>query len=1106
MRTPTAVTSVPPEHQPVGRGRATLRRSRRVLELVIAISAFAALASPASSLAASLDLNPSVAPSNATITASGAGFGGSCGVQLQWETLDGEPVEVAGQFQVGGGFSGELLVPFLRSTGDYVIRATGLSVDAAGRCTAPNGIVATAIFFIDTLPPPPAANLTVSTNTVNPGALVKLDASGSTGNIKLFQFDLNGDGDYETKCSSSAAGVVNTQTGNKTVGVQVVDTAGQKSTQNVVVNVTGGSAPPPPKPGGGSFGPIGGGGGAGGCGESSQSVSDLLGKAYTCPGTVFTGVAVAAIPQGLPGSPCFERVENSLLTHWHAQSTSVTVNGLPLDTLGNHLDVYDVFKALKVDGKGKAQFKISKPGFDTTIASNPFVVNWKVAKPGLLGNIPLTSPFSLGKFLGLPYQVKDTPLRITGSYGVELDLYPELPLPKILFASNGSANALSVRINNTDGIETDDGYTLKVNDVYAGLFTLKDISVTYQRQGGSDFWGGGFTLDFPSGVGIGGQVGIRDGVLENLSASINPGPPGIGPIGCCLFIVQFGGQLTNTSISADATFAAGPEVAGNRVAQAHGTATIFYDPFEFLLSVDDLRVLSYGVDAKADVSITLDSFDFTAYMNESFGPFSFHGNVGAKVGDGYWGVSGSGGGCVNVIIDACVDVKAALGPSGIAGCGILHTPWWLPDLKGGAIVYWGDGFEVYWGCSMGKVKGKAGAASAAGSEAGASAGRRVRVPRGLGMGLFAIQGAGGQPQVRLKGPHRRAIVTPPPGVSTAGGRGWSATRATPNNTTYVAVRRPPAGMWKVTPVAGSPAIAAVGFARNLPQRVAHGSVKRDGPRRTLTYRVTKVPGTRVVFFERGGPDPPTSPGESVDRVIGIAKRARGQISFRPAESRTATRRIDAVIESQGVTVDTETIARFRAPRFGSLRAPKVRLRRKGSTLLVRWSRIGAAQRYHAVVDLTTSPSREFETFSKQTGLRIAGITPITTGTVEVRAISPGGHLGAGGTGRLNRVPPIRVPHGLTTQGVRKGIPVLCTASGDGTCTVEVRKGSALLASGAGEVGYATTVRVLAKLTKAGRKALRKGSLRATVTADVPSDLAGPVRIRISAAKRGKKHR
>ena len=117
--------------------------------MFIAVAAVAALASPSTALAASLDLSPTVAPSGATITAAGAGFGGSCGAQLQWEDVDGDLVEVAGQFEAGGGgFAAQILVPFLRSTGDFVVRATGLSVDGSGRCTALNGIVATAVFFI----------------------------------------------------------------------------------------------------------------------------------------------------------------------------------------------------------------------------------------------------------------------------------------------------------------------------------------------------------------------------------------------------------------------------------------------------------------------------------------------------------------------------------------------------------------------------------------------------------------------------------------------------------------------------------------------------------------------------------------------------------------------------------------------------------------------------------------------------------------------------------------------------------------------------------------------------------------------------------------------
>ncbi|MGZ5347099.1 MAG: hypothetical protein ACXWGV_05840 [Solirubrobacterales bacterium] len=1089
----------------------------RLLGAMLAASA-AALAAPAAASAASLVLDPGAAPPGATIAVSGGGFGGSCGVRLQWEGPDGGLLEVAGHAEASGGaFASEIVVPEARLSGPYVVRARGLGVDAAGRCAAPNGLDATALLTLQPAPPPPVADLQVSSTTVSPGGVVKLDASGSSGAIEFFQFDLDGNGSYETKCGTAAAGSVVTTVGSKPVGVQAVGTGGAKSSDQVMVNFTGPPASPPPKPGGGgNFAPIGGGGGAGTCGTSGESVSDFLSKAYTCPGTVFVGVATFAKPLQAPADQCFERIENGLLSHWRAKSKIVLVNGLRLDTLDDYLSVYDLFKHARIDrpqGDNDAKFKVSQPGFDTVVGSGIFYPKWDVSKPGPVGVVPIVQPLGLGSFLGLPYATKDTQLRLTGSGGAEFDLFLELPLPKVLFDSNASSDSLTVRVNATDGIEFESGYTVNINDVYAGLFTLKNISVTYQRQGSSDFWGGGLSLAFPaSGIEASGQVGVRDGVLESLSASINPGPPGIGPIGCCVFIVQFGGQLTNSSIAADASFSAGPQIVGDsRAGQAHGKATIFYEPFEFLLQVDDVRIVNIPVGVKGDASITLDSFSVNGQLNKGFGPFSVNAGVGAKVGNGYWGASGSGDGCIDVIIDACVGVKVAVGPKGVAGCGKISIKW-LPDPAGGAVVYWGGGFSSYWGCSMGKVKGKAGAAAiaaarAAHPDAGTSARPfSVRVPRGLNRALFEVRGAGGPPQVRLKGPGVGAVTTPPPGVSTAQGARWFATRATADNTTYVIFRRPPGGKWKLSELPGSPAIASVGVARGLPARIARGRVTGKGRSRTLAYRVAKLPGTRVTFFERGGPEIPAAPGESVDRVIGAARRASGRIPFKPAESRTRARRIDAVIESDGATVRTETVARFRSPRFGRLPAPKLRLIRKGSSLLVRWSRIRAAQRYRAVVDLSDRATLGFETSRKRRGLRIAEIGPLTSGKVEVRAISPGGYLGRGGKGALRRVPPLRADRRLTVAEVRraKGVAARCTASAVGVCVVEVRSGSKLLASGSRAVGFGQTVRVLAKLTKAGKRTLRKGGVRATLSADVPGESTAPLRVRIvKPAKKGK---
>ena len=1083
---------------------------RRIAGVLVAVAAVLSAASPSSAKAATLSLSPASGPGGATISAGGGGFGSSCGVRLEWETVDGQFLLTLGQAEIGGGsFTTEVVIPDQRDLGAHVVRAKGLAVDRAGRCSAPSGQDAAAAFTLVAAPPPPVANLTLSSATVNPGGLVKLDASGSTGQIKLFQFDLDGNGSFETKCGGlSSAGVVNTTAGQTLVGVQAVGPSGAKDTAQLAVNVAGNPAPGPPKPGGGgNFGLIGSNSAAGTCGEPGQSVSDFFYKAYVCPGMVKAGVAVATIPPELEGDPCFERIDtNGANSRWRSQSSTVVLNGLRLDALGDRLLVYDKLKRVSVDGSKKAKLKVSKPGFDTAVTTGIFKPQWDVSKPATVGTIPVAQFLGFGTFLGLPFSAKDSPLRLDAAGGASFDLFVQLPLPQLLFKSNPSANPLTVKVNATDGIEIDGTYTLAINDVNVGVFKLSGMSVTYERQGNSDFWGGGLTLEFPaSGVTAGGQIAVRDGVLEKVRADVNPGPPGIGPIGCCVFVVNFGGELTANAISADATFAAGPDVFGNRAAQAKGTVTIFYEPFELLLTADDLDVVSIDINATAQVSATLDSFSAKGTVNQDFGPFSYNGSLGAKVYSAtQWGAGGGGDGCISLIIDACVGVQVSLGAKGIAACGSVSVPI-LPDPAGGAVVYWSGGFDAFTGCYWEKVKSKAGASAIAASraadpEAGTAAKPfTVRVPRGVNRGLFAIRGQGGPPQVRLRGPGFPAIDTPPAGTSTARGARWFASRATADNTTYVMVGRPRGGRWKVTQLPGSAAVSSIGFAKGLPGRIARGRVRGKGYRRTLAYRVNKAPGTRVTFLERGGPETPTGPGQRVEQKIGAARRAQGTIGFRPAEARTRARRIDAVIEADGVEIRTETVTRFRAPKFGRLAAPKVTVTRKGSSMRVRWSRIGAARAYRAVVDLSDRATRSFETSRKRLGLRVGGIGPLSSALVEVRAISPGGYLSRGGFGRLKRIPALRVDRSPSVKQVlaSNGVAARCAASGDGACTVEVRKGKRLLATGSRPVAHGQVVRVLARLTKAGRRALRgSGALRVELTAEVPGEVTSPVRVRI----------
>jgi plastocyanin len=95
------------------------------------------------------------------------------------------------------------------------------------------------------LPPPPAAQLVVRTENPTAGAPVELDASGSTGSLAAYRWDLDGDGAFEAPGAATAS--TNFEPGTRQVGVQVVDEAGRADEASVAVEVAG-TADPDPDP------------------------------------------------------------------------------------------------------------------------------------------------------------------------------------------------------------------------------------------------------------------------------------------------------------------------------------------------------------------------------------------------------------------------------------------------------------------------------------------------------------------------------------------------------------------------------------------------------------------------------------------------------------------------------------------------------------------------------------------------------------------------------------------------------------------------------------------------------------------------------------------
>jgi len=968
-------------------------------------------------------LDPELGPAGATVAVDGEGFAGSCGVRVSWDgPIDGQ---VLGQAQVAGDgtFATDIVVPPDAATGDHEVFARGLSLDANGRCAAISRTSALTSEFFDVTgpPPPPVADLELSASTAKPGEAVFLDAGDSTGDLVLIAFDLDGNGSYESKCEEGGAGVVTGKQGTKTVGVQVTSSDGEKATAQQTLLIAGAPAPPPPKPGGGVFQDFKAGTVAGAC---SQSLIDAQVKAYMCPTTVKVGVAEATIPPGLPGDPCFERKNpGAKLAFFRAPDTEVLLNGLRMKLVKSQsrLAILEALKRVSfhgAPGQGGTKFKVSKPGYSTAITSGVFTPDWDVSKAGKVGTVPIAQPLGLGfaQFLGLPYSSKSSDLRLTAQGEARFDLYLELPLPKVLFKSLASSQPLEVRVNNTDGVEVSGGYEIAINDVFVGLFTMKEVFVAYERQGSSNVWTGGFDLVFPaSDDAANGEVTVRDGVLESLTAAVHPGPPGIGPIGCCVWVVGFDGTLTNEYIQAGATFAAGPQVVGNvRAADAHGSATIFYEPFEFLLAVDNVHIVTIPVAAKSQVSVTLDSFAFTAYLDEGFGPFNFYAdvaaNVGLKKGNLTWFAGGSGGGCVNVIIDACVDVSGGAGPGGVAGCGgitIIPGTWFSDPVKlyGGAVVFWplGSGFDTFGGCGMGKIKGKVGAARLARARAqGTASPASLKLQGGMATALFAIEGDGGHPEVRIRGPRGVDVSTPGPGVDKAEGPGYFVSKLAPEDVTYVAIGRPPKGRYRITELPGSPPITEIGLGEGLSADMVKGKVTGKGGSLTLEYKVPRTPGVKVLFVERGGPAEPDEPGESVDQMIGETRGGKGRLRFTPAEAEVRKRRIEAVVVNQGTPFQTELVDRFKAPPFKRLPGPRVKAARKGKKLLVGWSRVRGAVGYRVITDLTDSPTQSFERPAGGRRLKLTRISKQDKGRIEVRAISKAGYIGRPGAKRIRR--------------------------------------------------------------------------------------------------------
>jgi hypothetical protein len=327
---------------------------------------------------------------------------------------------------------------------------------------------------------------------------------------------------------------------------------------------------------------------------------------------------------------------------------------------------------------------------------------------------------------------------------------------------------------------------------------------------------------------------------------------------------------------------------------------------------------------------------------------------------------------------------AVVSSSGVAACGSINGPFGI-SISAGAGYNWGGGVNVWLGsCDLSSYRVTV-SASALGAR-GALAPIRLRIPAGLSTEMVKVRGAHGAPDITITGPG--GIHASTNGKASAASKPFIIFREPSQDTTYIAIIKPPAGTYAITANHGSPAITAVLTAHGLQTPSVHGTVVRHGGSLLLRYTDTANPGQRVLFFER-------QQGKAL-RELGATTAAHGTLTFTPGPGPAGVRQITAEVVQNGAplvlapgkaagSAVQDVLTAYRAPGPRELgMVHLLRARHAGTRVLVSFGAVRGAGEYAVTVALSSGQHILFLT--RQVSLAIPGVFGEFTGTVSVRAV------------------------------------------------------------------------------------------------------------------------
>ncbi len=566
---------------------------------------------------------------------------------------------------------------------------------------------------------------------------------------------------------------------------------------------------------------------------------------------------------------------------------------------------------------------ITSPGTDAievTLADHPDVplyigdIDWDLGTPG-------SSPKQIfeyeGKNIGLLAKLPVQKVAVSLTSAGKAQVNPTFKLEFWPFNYLGSVSVAAGFTADNDNGSNFSQLEIKVAKLEAAGIELKDVSIKW-KEGGT--WSGAatLTLRFASTYSLTAGVGLKEGDLASLNGAVGNLNAMVSP-GVYLQSIGFGWERNPLALSGSVGFSAGPSVAGKTAVSVNGT---------FKAKLADPLVFEVNGNAKLADQFSLGNV-FMRYS--STGLFELGGKLNWDLEVAY--VNGEVNGFVDGLdaaelegqAHACIRIPWAPDPCagggfivsniGIAACVDVYIG------SAGIGYEWGGDFDLWWGsCDLGPWR------PAYPKGARIAAANRFQLRGGLPSAAFAVEGAGGAPDVTLTGPHGKTI---------------SATAATPftkkkdlfavqsgNDTTYFVIKHPPAGTWTIASDGVVP-IRRVLQSFGLPKPSVNATVTGRGRARTLHWRLRPIAGQRVQFVEEG---------KGVDNVIATSSAATGQKGFRPAEGPAGKRKIVAMVEQNGLPRTNLTVGSYHAP--GPLRPARpqhLRVKRHGSRLTVVWS-------------------------------------------------------------------------------------------------------------------------------------------------------------------------